>query len=261
MRPLEGVTPTRIRILAFFLLAYALTWFGNLGNVIHPAVWWPRPMFVLGPILAAPLVIGWTEGRAGLLAWWHRILRFRAPGRIYAAGLLIPLAIIVTSAALAVAAGASLPPIAAWNWGALLVALPIVPLGGPIPEEPAFRGYGQHVLQQTMSPLAASLWIGLGVLVWHLPILIIGGIPWPIAVALPAVSVVYAWLYQAGGSIWPLVGLHFIQNLVGGMLFGAMFDGRGDVVWTGFLAALYVLWALILAWRLGPTLGAAVRTK
>ena len=44
----------RQRVLLFFLVAILLTWFGHLGNALHAASWWPRPMFVWGPIIAAP---------------------------------------------------------------------------------------------------------------------------------------------------------------------------------------------------------------
>jgi membrane protease YdiL (CAAX protease family) len=244
------------RILAFFLLTYALTWFGNLGNWLFPSAVWPIPMFPLGPIIAAPLVIWFTAGRAGLAAWWRRIIRFRAPIWVYATAIGVTLAIIVSSVGLAIAIGT--PALALPDVGGLsgaLMAVPIVLMDGPAPEEPAFRGYGQHELQETLSPLVASLWIGLGVLIWHLPVLLLQQISWPIAFALPAVSVVYAWLYQVGGSVWPLVALHFTVNYFGGEYFGRMFADQDAPVWTGFLSVFFVAWAVLLAWRLGPSLG------
>jgi membrane protease YdiL (CAAX protease family) len=115
-------------------------------------------MFPFGPIIAAPLVIWLTEGGAGLAAWWRRIIRFRAPVWVYATAVVVTLAIIVTSVGLAIAIGtpASTLPDVGGLLGALLAA-PVVLLDGPAPEEPAFRGYGQHELQETMSPLAAGL--------------------------------------------------------------------------------------------------------
>ena len=93
-------------------------------------------------------------------------------------------------------------------------------IAGPAPEELSFRGYGQHELQQEMSPLNAAIWIGIGVLIWHVPLFLFGEVPWPFIVTLVAVSVVYAWLYQLGGSVWPLVTLHFVVNYFGGDWFG-----------------------------------------
>jgi CAAX protease family protein len=242
------------RIVAFFLLAYALTWFGHVGNALLPSPAWPLPMFPFGPLIAAPVVIGWTEGRAGLAAWLRRIARVRAPARVYAAAFLVPLAIVLASVGLAVALGTPAGPLPGYGLAQLLAFVPLVALDGPAPEEASFRGYGQHELQTVVSPLAAGLWIGLGVLVWHAPVLIGGYIPWTIAVALPAVSVVYAWLYRAGGSVWPLVVLHFVINYFGAGLFGAVFAPEDAEIWTGLLAGFFVLWALLLAWHLGPSL-------
>ena len=54
---------TQRRIVIFFLVTYALSWFGWLGNWLAPSEYWPLPMNPLGPIVAAPLVIWLTEGR------------------------------------------------------------------------------------------------------------------------------------------------------------------------------------------------------
>jgi membrane protease YdiL (CAAX protease family) len=247
---------TRARVVVFFLAAYAFTWFGNVGNWIHASDWWPRPMFPLGPIMAAPLVIGLTEGRAGLKAWWRRICRFRAPVRLYVAAVGGTSALILLSVGLALALGAKMPTAAQWAaWPVIFASLPIGILDGPGPEELSFRGFGQYELQRSMSAFAASLWIGLGVLVWHFPILVTGGIPWPIAIALPAVSVVYAWLYQVSRSVWPLVALHVTVNLVSGAYFGSMFSKHDDELYIAFFTLGLVAWALALRVRLGPGLG------
>ncbi len=247
------------RILAFFLLSYALSWFGLLGNWLFPAGFWPMPMNPFGPLLAAPIVIAFTEGRAGLVRWLRRIMRFSAPARVYAVAFLVPLAIIVVSVLLAKAVGVSTAALPAREAGEWLILIPIILILGPAPEEPAFRGFGQHELQATMSPLAAGLWIGLGVLVWHLPLLVLGEIPPPLVVTLIAVSVIYAWLYVAGGSIWPLVTLHFVQNYFGAEYLGTIFADADAWVWTGFLTLFYVAWAVLLAVRLGPSLGRRVQ--
>jgi hypothetical protein len=50
------------------------------------------------------------------------------------------------------------------------------------------------------------------------------------------------------------VALHTVQNTLA-EYFSPMFDGNDEVLQTAFLAAFYVAWALVLAARLGPTLG------
>lgn len=243
------------RISLFFLVAYAFTWFGHLGNWLVPSDAWPVPMFPLGPFIAALFVLWFTRGVAGLKDWLRRVVRFRAPLWVYAVLFFVPLAIILASVGLAIALGTPHGPLPAYSPIEYLLFIPIVLLAGPAPEETAFRGLGQHQLQETISPLAASLWIGLGVLIWHLPLFFSGEIPWPIAVTLIAVSVVYAWLYVAGGSVWPLVTLHFVQNYFGGGYFGRLFSENDAAIWVGILTVFYIVWALFLVWNLGPSLG------
>ncbi len=249
------MSATTTRLVTFFILACAFAWFGNLGNWLWPSKGWPVPMNPLGPLIAAIVVIWYFEGRAGLGQWWRRLMRFRAPVWLYALVFFVPLAIIIASIWLAIAVGTPAGPLPPRGVAEFLILIPIMLIMGPLPEELAFRGYGQHELQKQLSPLAASLWIGFGVVVWHLPLLVGGYIPPFIALALPAVSVVYAWLYVNGHSVWPLVVLHFAQNYFGGEYFGLKFAQADRGVWIYFLTAFYILWALVLWWRLGPSLG------
>jgi membrane protease YdiL (CAAX protease family) len=243
------------RIVLFFLVSYALTWFGHLGNWLWPGPYWPLPMNPFGPLVAAPLVIGFTEGREGLKRWLRRVVTFRAPLRAYLAAFFIPLAIILASAGLTIAAGTPHEPLPPNTLVDFVILVPVILiLAGPATEEPGFRAYGLHELQATVSPLAASLWIGVGVLIWHAPVLLLGNIDWPVAINIVAVSVVYAWLYQMGG-VWPVITLHFSHNYFGGEYIGTIFSGGGSVAYTGILAAFYVVLAVGLAWWLGPELG------
>ncbi|HEX9857261.1 MAG TPA: CPBP family intramembrane glutamic endopeptidase, partial [Paracoccaceae bacterium] len=216
---------------------------------------WPMPINPLGPLLAAPLLLWMFDGSAAVRDWWRRILRFRAPLRIYAIALFLPLAIIVASVLLARAVGTPAGPLPGYTAGEWLIGIPLVALFGPAPEEPGFRGLGQHELQQVISPFVAALWIGAGVTIWHIPLFFIDNLPPIIALTLLAVSVVYAWLFISGGSVWPLVTLHFVQNYFGGQYFGRMFAPEDSQVWLGFLTLFYLIWAAFLLWRSGPALG------
>jgi membrane protease YdiL (CAAX protease family) len=244
------------RIIAFFVVAYALSWFGWLGNWLWPGLpIWPLPNNPFGPIIAAPLVIRYTEGRAGLRRWLERLARFRAPLWVYAVALLFPLVIVLASVGLAAASGAATQPLPERELLEFVILVPLLLLLGPIEEEPAFRGYGLHELQQTMSPLAASVWIGIGVLVWHAPILAIGAIPWPFAITIVAVSVVYGWLYQLGRSLWPLVTLHFSVNYFGGEYFGSIIAPSGQVLYSIYFCLFFLVWVAFIVWRHGSELG------
>jgi membrane protease YdiL (CAAX protease family) len=216
----------------------------------------------LGPLMAAPIVIGLTQGKQGLKDWWHRITRFRAPVWVYALSVLVPAGIIFASLGLSIISGGAHAPttgdLAAWSvWagGALfLVDVFFQIIAGPLPEEAAFRGHGQNDLQKTMSPLMASFLIGIGVAIWHIPLLLQHEIPWVILVVLPAVSIVYGWLYQNGKSVMPLILLHLTQNVLGGNFVGQMLNEQENMIWLSFLTASYIVLAIGLAWRYGPSL-------
>lgn len=248
------MTRTQQRIVLFFLVTYAVTWLGWVGNWLVPSDNWPLQN-PLGPVIGVVLVIWFTEGGAGLQKWWRRIINYRAPAWVYAVAFVIPLAVIVASIWLAKASGAPTAPLPPREILEFVILIPIMLLMGPLPEEISFRGYGQHELQAEMTPLNAAIWIGIGVLVWHAPLLLAGNVPWPFIVTIVAVSVVYAWLYQVGGSVWPLILLHFVVNYFGGEWLGAVIAPDGQVTYALWYAAFYVIWVAVLIWRYGPELG------
>jgi membrane protease YdiL (CAAX protease family) len=90
----------------------------------------------------------------------------------------------------------------------------------PLGEEFGFRGYALPRLQARMSPLAASLCIGVVWAVWHLPTLLVPGARgtspielWLYLLTFVSGSVVYTWLYNAGrgsvvGPVLAHLGVH-----------------------------------------------------
>ncbi len=244
-----------LRILAFFALSCALTWCGNLGNYLWPSDLWMVPMNPFGPLMAAPVVIGLTGGRQEVRTWWRHVRTFRAPAHVYAVAFFVPLSIIVASFGLTVALGAEVVPLPSYRWGEILLMTAVVPFFGPIPEELSFRGYGLKRLQQAVSPLAASLWIGFGVMVWHIPLFLRGELPLTVLMPLAGVSVVYAWLYRAGRSVWPLVLLHAQLNVVSALVTGPMMPDPADqAVYLAILGVFYIFWAFLIVHRAGPSL-------
>ena len=243
------------RLTVFFVLACALTWSGWLGNHFWPSEYWLLPMNPFGPLIAAPIAIVITGGAAELRAWAGRLVNFTAPLWVYAVALIGPVVIILSSVALAAMTGAPIRPLPELALLDLVLAIPFILIAGPLEEEVTFRGYMQHELQQVISPLTAALIIGVGVVVWHTPLLLLGEMGWPMAVCIVAVSVVYAWLYRMGGSVWPVVALHFSVNYFGPELFGSMVTGSdGQFVYRLFFMTFYLAWAAWIVWRFGPSL-------
>jgi uncharacterized protein len=223
-RPFGGARAT-----AFFVLAFALSW----AFWIPFAVFAPpasgvlsggggSPVLLLqllgnfGPSAAAIALLALLGRRRELRGLLKRLLPHRAPPKLYALVLFLPLvtllpgllyaSLFADSSGLGLALGGLLP--------ALLAGLLI---SGP-GEELGWRGYALPRLQAAHGPLAASLLIGAVWGVWHLPIWLwsspSGGAAFAaefalFVVALSAFSVVFTRVYnRTGASMWMVVVLH-----------------------------------------------------
>jgi membrane protease YdiL (CAAX protease family) len=70
-------------------------------------------------------------------------------------------------------------------------------------EEPGWRGYALPALQQRRSPLVATLILGLGWGVWHIPLYGPAGFIVPLVLAF-----FYSWLYNRTQSVLLCILLH-----------------------------------------------------
>jgi uncharacterized protein len=193
----------RHRVLAFFLLAYVLSW---------GAIPW-QSFFAPGVLIAALVVVGVTEGRAGLLAMGRRLIRWRVSWIWYALAVGVPLSVKFASLGLNTALGAPVPDLGALNlWYSvpMAIAINIVnPLNAQLPEESSFRGWAQPTLQRNRTPLAATVLMAVGVTIWHAPIFVMGQFGSSPIEALSTVAVTfwYAWLFNhaSGSSLLTLI--------------------------------------------------------
>ena len=194
-------------------------------------------VWTYGPALAALLAAALTGGRSALRDLRARLLRWRTGWRWYAVVLAGPPAVSLAVAGLWVALGG------AWTEAAPGV-LTAGPAGGPLPvpqlvlvfgllaltdglgEEPGWRGFVLPRLLAGQGAAAASLGLGVGWALWHLPLFRTAGAALegrPVlleVLALPALSVLYTWVFQhtrgslllavlfhAAGNLWDLVAL------------------------------------------------------
>jgi len=243
-------------LVAFFVIAFALTW-------------WSVPLgafMAAGPLLAALIVIGIVDGRPGLRQLRSSMLRWRVGWRWYAAALLIPLAVVVGAGALNVAFGAPSSVLSdlqlsslAFMFGLRLV----VPVFAPLGEEPGWRGYALPRLQAHHSPLTATLILALVVTAWHVPLIFLAeeDLPPIFLVATVAVTFFYTWLYNhTGASVFMTIVAHAAEGTITGALVGD--DGFIGSHETRF-AVLYTLgWCIVAlallvldrpAWRSQPS--------
>ena len=210
-------------VVAFFALTYLFSW----------TAWAPlvatggsadvgTTLLILvggfGPAISAA-VVTWAAGDS-VRAWAGQILQWRVPARYWAAALLLPAGFVAVASALDVLAlGGAFDPVPLGSLATYPLTLAFVFLVGGGNEEPGWRGFALPRLQARHSALVASLVVGVGWLVWHLPLFAVPGsaqaaLPLPFyAVAVVAESVVFTWLYNgSGGSVLLAMVLHASVN-------------------------------------------------
>jgi membrane protease YdiL (CAAX protease family) len=248
---------------AYFILTFVLSWIPilpltlsrNAGvGVLHydlPDVL----MYVLlvlvtfsGPTLAALLVIGVTEGRAGMRQFFKRFIQWRVGLPWYLVALFSMLLIWL----LGYTAVVGLPLLigAATHWPLLVTSfLPFVAFGMLIPaidEEPGWRGFALPRLQQRYGPFWASVILGTLHGLWHIPAVfttLYGPLPFadllPFILTAALATVLYTWVYNhTGGSILIAMLMHAASNATTAWL-TALLKATGlatpETGWVGYL--------------------------
>ena len=187
-------------LVAFFVLAYALTW--PLIPLVSVSPLWGFPA-LFGPALAAVIVAAITDGRPGLRDLLGRLVRWRVGARWYAVALGLPMVLALAAAGLHLLLGAQ----TSVNFGELSV-LNFVVFVLIVGEELGWRGYALPRLLAERSALVASLILGALWGAWHLPTFFVAGapqygLPFSAFVLLTmAYSVVIGWVYvHVRGSV------------------------------------------------------------
>ena len=240
---------TRYRFPLFFLLAYLLSW-------------WALPvtragMLPQGVAIAAVIVISLTVGRPGLREFWARLTNFRG-GWWYLIGPAILAGALVAGFVINLLLGASVSGAPKLPFEAILILL----IFGGLWEEPGWTGYALPALQKRYAqapngPLIATLILGTFRGVWHLPLVLVGAIPWYDAVLMnPFVfQPIISWLYnKSGGSVPAVMVFHYSSNL----LFGAassIFGGPQAEQYKILSYALGFVAAFVIAWKTRFTFG------
>ena len=194
----------RHRMISYFALTYAISWplwllsrlaGGTTGMVLLVAG-------AFGPMLAAAIIIRYSGD--SLNQWLRSIVRWRVGIGFYAYALGLPILIMAATnialAALGQRPDISLVPdrIPAYLQTILITA---VIFGGQ--EEPGWRGYALPRLEERHSPLVATLILGLGWGVWHIPLYGPAGVVVPLVLAF-----FYTWLYNRTQSVLLCILLH-----------------------------------------------------
>ena len=252
------------RLLAFFVLTYAISW---ASWPAYGAGLIPRVEFLpIGPLAAAILVIAVAEGRAGFRAWGRRLVRWRVGWVWYAVALLVPVALVSLTGLINMVLGAPAPGLAQLTWSGLLTVFAVRlvnPLDGPLGEEPGFRGYALPLLQASRTPLLSATVLGVLIALWHLPLVIFGGLSLTGLPTTFAITFLYVWLFnRTGGSVLLTFLFHNSQGTftMGSFGFTGSDAGRAELIYF-VVVVLTVLATLALdrrAWRRAPRQATAV---
>lgn len=247
-------------LLAYFGLAYAISWSIAIPLALQqqqviPTIlpFWTHYLVAYGPLLAALLVTGHTEGKAGLVALSRRLLHWRVHPvwwGVALSPLIVGLMVLIfynllTNDPIPITDLGKvnfLPPL---GGGALVLWLFTFGIG----EEVGWRGYALPRLQRGRSALAATVLLTIGWALWHLPQFFYVFEPtiapgW--AIGLFAGALVFTWLLNStGGSVLLLAIWHGCFNFV-----TASAAGNGRL--AAIVSTLVMVWAVVVVVQLKP---------
>jgi membrane protease YdiL (CAAX protease family) len=261
-------------LVAFFALAFGLTWsfliadaLGQRGLIpFRLTLSGPGLAFALlmsyGPTLAALFVIGVTEGRAGIWSLLKAVTHWRVGLRWYILALGGPAALFYVAARLSELLGGEPRPLPAQGWAVLLAGVVGSLVHGIANgEEAGWRGYALAQLLRRQRALSASLILGAIWFVFHVPIMFVpnsiaGGQSFesalPFLVSVLATSILMTWVYRGtGGSVLLSVLLHGAANMWPDLVGGT----TSEVTLAWVQAVLLMLVASVVVARCGPDLG------
>lgn len=270
----------RFPVTTFVVLAFVITWSVWVPRALVSQGYldsqWPMTLgsfWTYGPAVAAVLAAWLTAGPPGFRELASRLVRWRVGGHWYAVVLLGPAAFWVLVVAIDAALGWSeelgRPLIVEHGLAAALPLLLYIALTDGLGEEPGWRGYALPRQLERLRALPASLAVGVVWAVWHLPLFwtrgtsLYGSSPWILLLELPALSVLFSWVFlHTRGSVLLAILFHASWNLCA---MSAGVAGGGHLGPT--LIVLGLKWVLagivVVSWRRrrdGPITLATIRS-
>jgi membrane protease YdiL (CAAX protease family) len=222
-------------LVAFFALAYALSWawvipLAVTHQVVDRGDGWPTHYpSLLGPLLAAFAVTAWTMGPPGVRDLLARMGRWRVRLRWWLVAV-SPAAFGAIALLALASAGKELPAVGDFGRfsGTPAIGLAgvflLITLVGSLGEETGWRGYALPQLQRRFSAFAATLVLAPLWALWHLPQFFViatyrdfGPVEYVgMLLGLGCGAIVLTWLYnRSGGSVLLVVVWHGVYNFVG----------------------------------------------
>ena len=253
----------------FFILSYGIAWLLWAPLVVSKRglslVSWDVAMIWMLPGSYAPLLAAFITHRwfnrnwraVDFLRGWKRswIGIVVAPVLALTGIVIIPSLFIAKTAAADLQWGVfSYYHLLIFHWGSIA--------GGPLGEEPGWRGYALPQLQEKYGPLVASIALGVLWALWHLPLFLVEGwssSPVPIYVLiLTSLSVLMAFSFNlSGGNVIVAIIAHSAGNSCSHLLRGVLNGAEtretpsGDLIIGLSLAGLAAIVTITTRGRLG----------
>ena len=223
----------------YFLMAFAFTW---AYEVIAYGFFHPRgplvpllvqaPLTFVGPTLSAFVMTSLTQGKAGMRRLLQRYVLWRVGFPWYLLTLLAPSALFLLGFLVMPGGSAAFQAIPAPTFlvSYLTTFILFFIIGGPLGEEPGWRGFALPRLQRRYGPLVGTLILGALWGLWHLPLMILipgyngagtgfVGILIPVlefVIEVVAMAVVFTWVFNnVRGSLLLAMLLHGSINTAG----------------------------------------------
>ncbi len=250
----------RHQVSAFFALAYGFSWLAEL--LLYGVLKQPAAITVLvvtfGPTVGALVMTAALQGRAGLGQLWARMRQWRVNRRWYGVALVvIPLSYLAGTLVLPGAFASYTPESVIRLLITWLIVLTLGGvIGGPLGEEPGWRGFALPRLQAQLGPLGGTLLLGFVWAGWHFPQFLMpewadqnGGLSATTVLVFVAtvlsVAVILTWIFNhTGGSILLAILAHSSVNtsqVVLNPLFPAVNTDLNGLIGFGVLAIVIVV--------------------
>lgn len=266
------------RLVLYFILAIGITWTFWIPTIVisisnnyflpsiltfnqlisegfvddlHPTIFIINQIGVYGPMIAAFLLLTFTEGRDGIKDLFKRMGKVKVHIKWYGLILVLPIIIFFLGSLLSFVDLTNL-----FNPGMSAIFVLIMFLNTTLTsglEEPGWRGYALPELQKDYNAYKSSLILGTFWAIWHFPYLIYlylfqfnFGIYLGIlslagfTASTMGISIIYTWLYNNTKSVFLVILFHGLTNFIPQVMLGGVTSSAG-----GVFSAL-VTWAIAI---------------
>ena len=254
--PLASIrTPGMVAVLAATFLPPWAVWGSRIAQV-HGLLGWhlPQGIALWSMVLPLALAVALTGGRAALRDLASGLTRWRVQPRWYAVALGAPVAVAAAAAGLTRLLGGQVHPGVVMSLPAALAYLAYGTGLFLLTEEAAWRGVVLPWLQHRLSPLAASLVLGLIWAGWHVPLLRVPGehdtgLPLPgFALLIVATSVLVSGLVNsARGSV--VVAAVFHASFNASYSWTGVVGGDRMLFWSAVVVSVLAALAVVARTR------------